>query len=542
LLDAEGEDRVRLLRDISRSLSGQFDGQGDLPPDRGEAPTGGAPIEVSRAEYARWIASALSTDGVNTTSLEDGSQADLAPGSVRRLISDVSPGITQPQPVPGNWAMRKIRSATRGLSWGLRWLFSYSRVGLSVVLLVLFLQMLLVFGSARMATSYAESALEDPAVARLVFQALDKETPLRNVGKALPLSNDQVDVLRAKLKTVTYGEDKASLETARIFGRRTIAGSLLDFACMPDGWLPANDTVALSLDDPILGLTVFEPVNALPARDATSFRMAAATSRDHGRVAGIMQRDTVAILLQRDGCLKDGRLQAKWTPGSGLTHAAVTIDIVGSFVTAPPVDPATAALIVFDEDHEDIVRNYMEEGRDPFSHATAYFPIDAFVAVRSFLQEEDYWARSDSWAAVQTLEQIQDFAEDTPPWLIFFILLGCAVLVYLVIDNLFQNNKRVLALFVAHGMRFRDILISMTYHIMPAVLISFVLLVLAMSVFSLFSFDALARLTQAEDGVWLMALAKTMAFGAITVQSFIFVAVCVWHHRTRSNLKSFLQD
>jgi hypothetical protein len=82
----------------------------------------------------------------------------------------------------------------------------------------------------------------------------------------------------------------------------------------------------------------------------------------------------------------------------------------------------------------------------------------------------------------------------------------------------------------------------MTYHIMPAVLISFVLLVIAMSVFSLFSFDALARLTQADDGVWLMALAKTVAFGAITVQSFIFVAVCVWHHRTRSNLKSFLQD
>jgi hypothetical protein len=265
-------------------------------------------------------------------------------------------------------------------------------------------------------------------------------------------------------------------------------------------------------------------------------------ARDAGsgpRIA-LLQSDLLDYVRDRCGLEAGTPIVADWAAGQGGRPHPIRLEIAGAIAESPPLYPNSADLIVFEHDYQAAVN--LQDGRlpDSFRIATAYFPINGFDVTRRVIAERGYRIRDDSAAAVETLRRVATIA-DIVPWVIIALNAAAAVLIVnRIVDSLFELNKRVLALFFAHGFRLWDILLVLGLHLLPAFLLSLAILAALASWpwgDGLFPEDigSIASM-RVQALLWSAAGATVVAAGALTYST------VRWWMRIRRSFKDILQD
>ncbi|MGR3804784.1 ABC transporter ATP-binding protein [Marinibacterium profundimaris] len=496
------------------------------PPPRAAEDAGAVPDtaeDPGPGTYAHWIAAALSADGATAEALERDRAAGLAPARERHWLAALSPGLPEPPP-------RITRLLGR--------VVAYSRHALMLILLVLMAQIFAAGFFGALAQRYSRERLEDPSVARIVFEHV--------VGSS-SLSGREPDPLypgrgmTAVLEALEGALRAEGLDTSRafVFGRRTIPNSALRFPDASDacqGW-QGFETVALDRADPLLGQTVLRPETPGLSGDIGAVL---APSADAPRNALL---DGRIVDLLRDRCgLPEGPILADWAAGQAGTLEPVRLRIAGAIAEPPPLYPVSADLLVFEEDYQFAANLQDGAAPDPFRIATAYFPIDGFDAARGAIDGLGYRIRDDSAAAVETLRRVARAAREVPRAVMILNATGCVVVLILVIGNILELNKRVFALFQAHGFRLRDILAVLALHLAPALAYAVVLLGLAL----LLLWPLLIRALPADLGNLALlrnaAFLETLAIAILAMAATTLVVVTLWWHQTRARLTRYLQE
>ena len=481
-------------------------------PAPASARTDAAP-DLAPRRYAHWIAAALSTDGPTAEAMERNAPAALAPKGERQWLS----ALTQTPDLP-----------LRGRFW--RRVISYSRQALALILLVLFVQIFAAGFFGALAQKYASERLEDPSVARIVFEHVvglrGSDPPPLYPGQGMA---QMQDALRGAIFSAGLDGDRA-----QIFGRRSIPNSALRFPDAPEpctGW-QTFDTVALSRADPLLGQTGLRRGDpALPGAMATPTDPVA-----------LLDARIVDLLRSRCGLPSDAPIVAEWAAGTAGTLDPLSITIIGAITDPPPLYPVSADMIVTEELFQQAVNLQDGAAPDPFRIATAYFPIDGFAAARAAIEARGYRIRDDSAAAVETLRRIARTATQAPRAVIALNLTGCVVLLILVIGGLLELNKRVFALFQAHGLRLIDILMVLGLHLAPALMIAG----LALAGLLLVCWPLLVPGLPHDLGdladLRNLAFLETLGLGIVAMTATTCGVTALWWHQTRARLTRYLQE
>ncbi|MEM8729475.1 MAG: ATP-binding cassette domain-containing protein [Pseudomonadota bacterium] len=485
------------------------------------APTAGdaQPPDPGPLAYAHWIAAALSSDGATADLIERERAAALAPARERGWLSALT---TDLPGVPNRLARLLARAV------------SYSRYALVLILLVLTAQIFAAGFFGALAQRYAQERLDDPAVARIVFEhVIGPRLSGQEAAALYPGAG-----LQAVETALAEALARAQLDPARarVFGRRSIANSALRFpdatqACQ--GW-QGFDTVALSRFDPLLRQTGLRPDPAPMTSDIAEIASGTGTALLDARI--------VDVLRTRCGLPGDQPIRADWAAGQAGTLDPVTLTIVGAIADPPPLYPVSADLMVFEDDYQAAANLQDGAAPDPFRIATAYFPIDGFETARQTIEGLGYRIRDDSAAAVNTLRRIARAANDVPRAVMVLNATGCVVVLILVIGGLLDLNKRVFALFQAHGFRLRDILAVLAIHLAPALLYALILLALGLLVL----WPGLARALPQDLGdlaaLRNAAFVQTLGITILAMTLTTAVVVTLWWHQTRSRLTRYLQE
>lgn len=487
------------------------------PPPAAGDDTGGIPDlpTPTPAGYASWIAAALSTSGAAAERLERDRPAALVPGREYRWLAALSPGLS---------------SARSGARRTLGRMFAYSRYALVLILLVLTAQIFAAGFFGALAQRYSRERLEDPSVARIVFEHVVGDSRLRG-REAEPLyPGAGLAQVQTALEDGLAGQ---GLDTTRaaVFGRRTIPNSALRF---PDanetcrGW-QSFETVALARADPLLGQTVLREGAIQDILDRTD------------RVA-LLDRRIVDLLHDRCGLAADQPIRAEWAAGQAGTLEPLAITVAGAIADPPPLYPVSADLLVFEEDYQYAANLQDGAAPDPFRIATAYFPIDGFDAAREAIDGLGYRIRDDSAAAVETLRRIARAANEVPRAVMILNATGCVVVLILVIRNILELNQRVFALFQAHGFRLRDILMVLSLHLAPA--LTYALVLMALGLLAVWPM-LLRGLPQDLGNLAVLrnvAFLQTLVIAILAMASTTLVVVTLWWHQTRARLTRYLQE
>lgn len=531
--DEDYSARLKVLRDISSRISSTSAQEEQSPADQGAAP-----LSLSRPRFTRWIASALSTDTGAFERFDRETRDRFAPRAEQDLIRAVHPG----SPGPVSWLTRVC------------WRFvKYSQLPLAIILTVLLMQVFAALFMGQMATSYSEQRLNDPSVARLVFEHVVGQ---RNLGGAdEPMDLDEtvgVPTLRNHLATAILASDpEADMDRVMMYVRRSIPQSQLRFSSNEPGcnvWLPVT-TVALDVADPLVRQTRLAPrqvdfVGSAMLERTDAFIALARDRREALDMTGTAALDAnmVQILRERCGLPAGEPLIAQWAAGTAGTLEPINLEIVAAIATPPPVYPSSLELLVFRHDHGNAVNLQDGQAPPPPRIATAYFPIDAFEVAKAVIQQNGYRIRDDSSAAVSTLLQVSQIAQVAPLFLIALNVIGCLIVVAMVANSILELNKRVLAIFVAHGFRFMDMMLVVFRHLGLAIFQALLLAGLFLAGIWL-AYAGLIPPEFAQAGI----LRNQSFFGAfgIMLTAFIIATVFVvwlWWRRICRNLKSFLQD
>ncbi|MGR3466866.1 MAG: ABC transporter ATP-binding protein [Shimia sp.] len=511
------EERLRWLRAIARELQGA--------PLRAAAPKGEAEgtVPLTPRRYAHWIAAALSRDGLPAEGYDKARPTTLLPAALTRLLRRLAPGA----PAAPSWPRR---------AWaGLR---SYARLGPAMVLWVLMVQVCaaLFFGS--LARDYARTQLQDPSVARLVFEHDAGRLRLGDIAEPEELFADTtLPALEGRLEEAIGGD-------VQLFGRRSVAGSQLRFEGVAEGcagWQPFG-TVALDAADPLIRQTalVARPGMEDTPRAVQARAQAAAQARAQGapvpeRVA-LMDANVVALLESRCGVAPGAPITAAWAAGPAGQLDPLRLRIVGAFARPPPLYPNAAQLIVFEHDYLDALDRSDGRPPDSFGIATAYFSIDAFDTTRRVLTRAGYTIRDDSAEAVRTLRRIALVAGVAPGVFIGFNLAAAFMIVLLTLGQLLELNRRVFALFMAQGFRLRDLLRVMGLHLLPAFGIAAAALVAL--VYGLWAVIQPGQGAALRDAAVFRAVLGTFCVCALALG----LSCAIWWRQTKDRLKTYLQD
>jgi ABC-type lipoprotein export system ATPase subunit len=350
---ARGAERVDILRGIANDLKVLNDAEvtrhADTGSDEGQAKNLFANISVSRGTYASWIARALSEDGTRGAVLSD--ETSL-PQPLYDLYSRVEP---HARPRPG--LLSRVFSSLR----------SYSRYGLAMVLSAILFQVLAAGFLGDTAQVYSEQELQDPAVARIVFEndisgfGDGRNAPLI-FPDALQAEQDGVitvpDLVERMRTAVERAAPESDLDRIAVFGRRALEGQRSSLALVNAGdAAPAGcaraieiDTVVFDEADPILQQARLQP-------DARGGSMTLADALERDLPAGDLGRRPARLLLGADivaqimaNCdLPAGALpEITWSIGPNTP--ALSGYIVGAVQEFPPLYPIAADLIVLEED------------------------------------------------------------------------------------------------------------------------------------------------------------------------------------------------
>lgn len=537
LAEAAGEEKVNLLRAMSEDLSSRTTVVQPSPDIAFEADDD-QPVRISRARFSHWIANALSTDRPLVAGAGRVDGAALAPDALQVLLQRLVPTYR-----PKFGRFHRI--------W--RRMLNYSRYGLGVVLTVLLVQLFSALFLGRVAEVYSQTRLDDPSVARIVFEHV--VGPMYGGADRAPadiFANSTLPQLAREIAVaVDEARPDADLDRVKAFGRRSLAQSQLRFPAAGSkcqGWQTV-ETIALDVDDPLMlqtrlltptagGLSYGEVVEMT---DIVKRARGARDTASEERLA-VLDEEIVRVLREKCEIPADKPLLADWAVGSAGTREPLQIEIAGAITLAPPLYPNSVELLVFEHDFQAAMNLQDGAPPDPFRIATAYFPIEGFEEATEVLREAGYRIRDDSAPAVQTLLQIHAAAQVVPS-AVAALNFFCALLVIaLFIDALVDLNKRVLAIFVAHGFRFGDLLSVMLMHMLPALLVSLIVLLGLLALMWNWLVSMLPvnvgpldvyRNQAALNAAGVLAAASTL--GAILV-------VYKWWRDIRVNLKSYLQE
>lgn len=417
------------------------------------------------------------------------------------------------------------------------------------VLVVLMAQILAADLGGRLATRYAETRLEDPAVARIVFEREEDRNRLDRRKTPAPLVPEPtIRELEARLGA-------AQGSPVRLYGRRQPSQSQfrLPGAAAPcDDWLPPIATVVLDAADPLLlqtRLTRTLPREAGPTEDATlapDIATALPAIADRDRAVALAHPRIVATLRDLCGLPADRPLRLDWAIGTGgtLPGQALQVEILGAVAEPPPLHPYVTEMIFFEHDYAYAQTIQGQTAVEPFDTAAAYFPIDGFDTVAAILAAEGYTLRDDSAAAVQELQRIGRLARVVPPVVIAINLAACVIVVFLMLDAILELNKRVLALFLAHGFRRADMLATLGLHLTPALgLAGLVVSGLAAGLWPVLrAAEILPQDIGPLEPLRDRAVLATLGYAAAAVAGATLAVALIWWSRTRDRLKTYLQE
>lgn len=526
------QERLKLLRECAACPSD------DVKQAKFDGARLEAPVRIRRWRYVRWISNALSTDISTRRDSSTVSPAKLTPVAQQKLFRAM---------YSGNFKIANILERTVGR------FTNYSRKSLSIVLGVFLLQIYAALFFGGMATHYTETRLEDPAVARIVFEHVvggrnfegDSTPSDLNPSVTLPLMVDELS------RAITTTHASADTGRVKIFGRRSISQSQLRFASDEPGcnvWLPV-ETVALDIDDPLVQQARLVPERseyAGPHMVGEVSRFSAQVKEKLGAISTQVNGalDFKLVKLLRDKCKlgPEQPLVAEWAAGTAGTLNPITLNIIASVDSPPPVYPSSLELLVFEHDYWKALDLQGGAAPEPFRIATAYFPIDAFDIASRFFADRGYRIRDDSSAAVKTLRQISQIAFVAPLGLIGINVVACLVVIILVVGSIAELNKRVLAIFAAHGFAFFDLLAVMLVHLLLAAVIAVGLGGIVVGALWCLALSALPNVDLAI--VHIRDISAVRAIGILLAVFGLSVTLAAWKwwKRIRLNLKQYLQD
>ena len=536
--------RIARIRELqSKMATLQVDPTG--PHSQGPAASSSGPVEthkngryplpVGRLQYARWVASALSTDSSMAEWLERGQHSSLASRSQLSHLRRLDPHFRAPFTAVGRFLRKQL---------------GYSRPSLILVLFVLTGLMFLGWLLGDLARAYSDERLQDPSVARVVFEHVVGRPGSDHEPDPLYISTlDRIQAeLRQRLETT---ESTFDAERVLTFGRRTVRASMLRF---PEAgvehcreWV-RFETVALSVEDPLIRqTTLVQDAPGLIASIPEVLDMAVMTSADSTMAEDrptvpivVLDGRVVEELSERCGVQADIPIRAEWAPGLAFRRDPIPVRVGAAFSRPPPLYPVAAELLVFEHDYQAAAFRGDGAPPDPFRIATLYFPIDAFDDARQLVEEEGYAIRDDSAAAVQALQSISRLAGTVPLALAVAIAVCCALIAAMAISAIIEPNKRVLALFTAHGFGFRDLLVVLFLHLAPAVIYAF-LLTLAFVGFVWLQYGGLVREFTSFALVLRTLLYPTAVLAALALLVATLVVATIWWYRNKNRLVEFLR-
>jgi len=537
LAGAAGENKVSLLRAMSDDLSRKIP---LVEPQTATAkePDDNEPIKISRARFSHWIANALSTDRplVSDAGRADGSE--LAPDALQSLLQRLAPAYR-----PKFGRLNRI--------W--RRVVNYSRYGLGVVLSVMLVQLFGSFFLGRVAEVYSQTRLDAPSVARIVFEhVVDPVDSGTDRTPADLFADSTLPELARKIEAaIAKTRPDADLDRVSAFGRRSLAQSKIRFPAAGtkcQGWFSV-ETIALDVDDPLMlqtrlrtpqgGDVPFVELVEMPeiVERARVFRETGAGAR-----LAVLDEKMVRNLRKKCEIPAEKPLLADWAVGSAGTQEPLQIEIAGAIAQAPPLYPNAVELLVFEHDFQAAMNLQDGAPPDPFRIATAYFPIEGFEEALKVLHEAGYRIRDDSATAVQTLLQIRAAARIVPSAVAALNFFGGLLVIALFVDALVDLNKRVIAIFIAHGFRFGDLLSVLLMHMLPALLVAVLVLVGLL----VCTWNGLASLLPDDVGPIEVYRNQTALHAvAVLAAASMFGATFVvyrWWREIRVNLKSYLQE
>jgi ABC-type lipoprotein export system ATPase subunit len=535
LSSPDPDTRLKALREIVSSLSNGSGTTGlAVPAEKASS----EPIKLGRLRYARWIAHALSTDassgGVSSFDGDSGGKIPAWPKRQSQLLGRLDSSMPPPPPV-----LVRLWRAFSG----------YTGYGIALIILILMSQIFSAILGHSLARDYSETRLQDPSVARVVFDHF----VFGQAGSGPPelYPGAPMDALEADIRDeISRRAPEGDVSRVSLFGRRVVGGSALQFQSgnryCAENWYPSvNDTVALSIDDPILNQTEFAAGDPRLQASLSGVRSRAdALSPGIGSTVPLILIDWILFDRLQERCefAEDEPVRALWAVGDIGKLTPVEVEVAAAVTTFPPLYPLRPEVIVFEDGYQQAMNQLDAGSPGPFRVATAYIPIEGFEPATDIIQDRGYRVRDDSSAAVETIQGVARAAATIPPGIVAFNMIAAALLFLIVLDHVLTLNKSVLALFVAHGYKRRDIFATMAFHLMPAIVIASAFLVLL--AFAATSFVEHLTPSSSPDVATFRntALIWTILIVVAVWLVMTLLVVPSWWRRTRSRLKSYLQE
>ncbi|WP_121633628.1 ABC transporter ATP-binding protein [Tropicibacter alexandrii] len=521
--------RLAALREISAGLSGAPDTETSRP----DMPTPERPIRIGRLRFASWIAHALSTDGLRAVRAECGAPGALLPPAQTALVRAIDPDHIAPMSTPRRWW------------WQAQ---SYSGFGLALIVLVLMTQIFAAGFGGMIANRYSAERLRDPAVARIGF--VHKSLP-SNLGRPEPdvLYSGEDGTIKALESDIrdelAKQAPEADPDRVKVFGRRAIDSSSLIFLngspiCRQA--VPLN-TVVLNRNDPILRETRLSDEAGLPSDLQRALQVKEPAIAGLPTVPRLLiDADWLDLVREKCDLPANAVIEADWAAGQAGELKRLRVEIGGAVKTFPTLYPSVPQLLATEDAFQQAAQLFDNDTPGGFRTANAYFPVEGFAATRKVLYDKGYTQTDDSERAVATLRDMARAAETVPFAIVGFNLAACAVVFILVIGSQLELNKRVLALFVAHGFRLWETAVVMLIHLIPAVLLAGVVLSGSVLLFWGGVKQWLPAKMLGLELVRNLALSATVGLVIVAAVVTICGVVAIWWYRTRDHLKSYLQE
>ena len=523
--------RLAALRRINTKLVGETDELGGGV-DHMTVPE----ATVRQSTFIGWMAKALSTDGLGIDSAEARRPTLMADAPMVTTL-DAMEGRTAPQP-PGVLAQ----------TW--QQVKRYSRYSAGLTLAFMLLQMFVASMIGGAARTYAEEQLNNPSVARLVFELFIQGQSDAEIAELQLFPQRLRD-----LETMIAGAlpDLATQDRAvQIYVRRTLTSSRIRFDTPNPNcnvWRPLETNV-LNRGDPLVTqakLTTDIPnltleMDAVLDRASERARALAAGTEAAVPAVALIDRRFVDVLVARCGVNPAvGPIMVTWETGLNRT---IPLELVAAWDERPPLYPGLPEMIVFEDEYQAALQVLDSRRPDPPRVATAYFPISAFGIAEAVLASEGYRIRDDSASAVESLQKIETIAVTVPRLIAIFALVVSVAVIAITISSVLEINKRVLALFVALGMRRRALVALFVWHLAPALIFAALLAPAIVAVLA-----TLASWYYGSDLEILLdpgqiARAYGQSLGALVMvtASATVAVVLVWWRHTRGRLKTYLQE
>ncbi len=508
--------------------------------------TQGEPVSVSKGKYSGWIANGLSVelDRISKRGMEAREGQSYAPRNLRALNA----AFTKKEP-------RRLGPVRRVLGS----VMIYSQHLLTLVVTLLSLQVMLALFFGGLVSTYAATNLEDPSIARISFE-YDDTYVIQGQPKAKPLDNLVLDEIVDEVKAKLEGKpdiDPAELDLARVqaYGRwdREISSIRLRGGTGGCQRYAEVQPIFLDLDDPLLNQTVLRSVEGsegtAEARLAHIIRkaIAARDTPDDTTMYGIIMKPH-AENIER-GCKMDFNgaepILADFALVEGLKPTPSTLTLAGVAASAPPMHPFIPEVILFTHDLQDIkAADARNTSDDTFQRANLYFPIQGFETAREVLHARSYFMADDSQAAVKQLTEISSYARQLPPVLAAASWALLQLTLFLIVRSILTLNRRVVAVFRAHGMKFRHLTLAIVRHLLPGLLYG----VLLMAVIGALLTRGVAKLVASEIssgevwGIFTRTLGQTLALSTLLFLGSVAIIVLLDWWKTRQRLAEYLKE